>query len=80
MYDVAFDLMLIEYLMTGCPVRPLSVSPLFERTHELSPWLRVPPPTARRKQQHNKRLPFTFLAYHCLLVFKIVIGFLQGQG
>lgn len=70
MYDVTFGLMLIEYLMTGCPARPLSVSPLFERTHELSPWLRVPPPTAKkRKQQHNEQLPLTFLACHCLLVF-----------
>ena len=51
--------------MTGCPVKPPRVSPLFERTQELSPWPRDPPPTATQKHQHEYQL----LAYATILSY-----------
>lgn len=70
-HDKAFGLTLIEYLMTGCPVRPLRVSPLFERTQELSPWLRDPPPTARRKQQHHNEQIHAVMKLFCVNYTKL---------
>ena len=50
--EVHFSIKMIrKYLMTGCPVNPLRVSPLLERTHEFSPWPLDPPPAYHKKNK-----------------------------
>ena len=59
--------------MTGCPVKPLRVSPLFERTHELSPWPRDPPPTSKQKERKS----FNTIFYTLLIAFYTPENFIK---